>query len=244
MPGIRAFAKELGQDLRGLDVRAAVSLLTAAAMLVLVQFRGKVSFWRTTEFVRDRADGSLDVDFLSQCCWAVSTCVGFGLVPFLVATLILRMKPSEFGFRWRGFLRHLWVYLGLFVLMLPLIIWAADRPEFRRTYPFPLLARTDDRSFWIWEAFYFSQFAAVEMFFRGFLIFALERRFGLNAIFVMTVPYTMIHFSKPMPEAFGAIIAGVALGYAALKTRSFYGGIVLHYLVAITMDLIATERLG
>jgi CAAX protease family protein len=233
----------LRRDLAAIDGRAAGALVTAAVVLVLVQFRGKVAHWRTAEFVRSRAENGLEIDFVAQCCWAIATCVGFGLVPFLIATLLFRMKPSEFGFRWRGFLRHLWLYLALFALMLPLIYWAGDRPDFRRTYPFPILARRDAEHFWIWQAFYFSQFAAVEMFFRGFLVFALERRFGLNAIFVMTVPYTMIHFSKPMPEAFGAIFAGIALGYVALKTRSFYGGIVLHYLVAITMDLLATDRL-
>ncbi|MCA9320336.1 MAG: CPBP family intramembrane metalloprotease, partial [Planctomycetes bacterium] len=62
------------------------------------------------------------------------------------------------------------------------------------------------------------------------------------AIFVMVIPYAMIHFTKPMPEAFGAIFAGVALGYLAMRTRSFYGGILLHYAVALTMDLLARSN--
>ena len=41
------------------------------------------------------------------------------------------------------------------------------------------------------------------------------------SIVVMTVPYTMIHFGKPMPEAIGAIFAGLILGYMALRSRSF-----------------------
>ena len=35
---------------------------------------------------------------------------------------------------------------------------------------------------------------------------------GSHAIFVMVVPYVMIHFGKPMLETVGAIIAGVVLG--------------------------------
>ena len=167
----------------------------------------------------------------------------FGVVPFLVATLGLRMHPREFGFNARGFLRHVWIYVGFFLLMSPLIWLASQEPEFRKTYPFAALARTDGTWFWRWQAFYFLQFCALEMFFRGFLVFCLERRFGLHGVMVMTIPYAMIHLHKPMPEAIGAIFAGLILGYMALKTRSFYGGILLHYAVALTMDLLATGRI-
>ncbi|MEZ6196424.1 MAG: CPBP family intramembrane glutamic endopeptidase [Planctomycetota bacterium] len=240
---LRDKARDVAADLRSFDGRAVVTLATAAFVLVALQFRGKAGWWRTTEFVAERSRTPLEADFVSQCCWAVATDLGFGVLPFLVAVLVLRMRPSELGFRFGGFFRHLGLYLALFAFMVPAILWAAERPDFRGTYPFPALARTDDHHFWVWQAFYFSQFAAVESFFRGFLLFPLERRFGLNAIFVSVIPYAMIHFSKPMPEAFGAVFAGIALGYLALKTRSFFGGILLHYLVAITMDLLATGRL-
>jgi len=61
---------------------------------------------------------------------------------------------------------------------------------------------------------------------------------------MMTVPYTMIHFSKPMPEAFAAIVAGLVLGTMAVRSRSFVPGIFLHVAVAITMDLLVLGRLG
>ncbi|MEE9390907.1 MAG: CPBP family intramembrane glutamic endopeptidase [Planctomycetota bacterium] len=235
--------KRLASDLRSLDFRTCTVLFTSALMLVILQFRGKVKFWREVEWLKERYPLATELDFACQCAWAISTVVAFGLVPFLVAVFVLRLKPAEFGFRLNGFVRHLPVYGGMLLLMSPLLWWAAHQPSFRSTYPFPQLARQDDEVFWIWQFFYFAQFCALEMFFRGFVVFGLEKRFGLNAIFVMTIPYAMIHFSKPMPEAIGAIVAGLTLGYMALRTRSFYGGILLHYAIGLGMDLLARRPL-
>ena len=58
----------------------------------------------------------------------------------------------------------------------------------------------------------------------------------------MTVPYCMIHFGKPMPETFGAIGAGVVLGFMSLKTRSIWLGAMLHVAVAWSMDAAALWR--
>ena len=172
--------------------------------------------------------------------WATSMVLFFGIIPLMVALLVLRLKPRDIGFNAGGFLRHIWVYAVFFLIMSPAIYWASMQPAFRETYPFAILARQDSVWFWRWEIFYFLQFCALESFFRGTLLFGLEKRFGMNAIFVMTIPYAMIHLHKPMPEAFGAIFAGIILGYMALRTRSFYGGILLHYAVALSMDLLAS----
>ena len=237
-----SFLRTLREDLGKLDGRAATALLTAVFVLVTLQFKGRAAFWQGTDLVRELSEGRFELmQFWGQCAWALTTVVLFGVIPFLVATLILRMRPREFGFNAGGFLRHLWVYGLFFLLMAPAIWLASETPAFRETYPFAVIARSDPGRFWQWQMFYFAQFCALEMFFRGFLVFSLERRFGLHGIFVMTIPYAMIHLHKPMPEAFGAIFAGLILGYMALKTRSFYGGILLHYAVALTMDLLATR---
>ncbi len=64
------------------------------------------------------------------------------------------------------------------------------------------------------------------------------------AIAAMVVPYTMIHYHKPMLEALGAIIGGCLLGYLALRYRSWVGGAFLHASVALTMDSAAVITSG
>ena len=88
------------------------------------------------------------------------------------------------------------------------------------------------------------RFVALEFFFRGFLLFSLEERLGYNAIAVAALPYGLIHYGKPFPEAMGAIVAGAVLGMFALRTRSIAGGALLHIFVATTMDMLALWRVG
>ncbi len=117
-------------------------------------------------------------------------------------------------------------------------------PAFLKKYPFYKQAADSYVTFFIWELSYGLQFFMLEFFFRGFILFALARYIGSYAIFVMTIPYVMIHFRKPLPETCGAIIAGVALGTLALRTRSIYGGIILHVAIAWSMDLFTLYHKG
>ena len=80
---------------------------------------------------------------------------------------------------------------------------------------------------------------SLEFFFRGFILNGLRRALGANAIFVMIVPYCMIHYGKPLPETLGAIGAGLILGTLAMRTKSIWGGVLIHIGVATTMDVLA-----
>jgi CAAX protease family protein len=165
--------------------------------------------------------------------WALSKIIGYLAVP-LVVVAVWRARPSDFGLGLGDTLRHWKIYAGLFLAVLPLVVGASFTTDFQSTYPFyrgPGQLR--------WETLYGLSFVSLEFFFRGFALYAVERAAGRIAIFVMVVPYTMIHFGKPVPEVLGAIVAGVILGHMSLKTRSIWGGVAVHMGVAWTMDALA-----
>jgi hypothetical protein len=58
------------------------------------------------------------------------------------------------------------------------------------------------------------------------------------------VPYMMIHFGKPLPEAAGSIIAGFVLGTLSLRSCSIWWGALIHVLVACGMDVLALWHRG
>jgi membrane protease YdiL (CAAX protease family) len=136
------------------------------------------------------------------------------------------------------------MYGVMYLVMLPLLVWVSSFESFRTFYPFYDRAAEGGAGYWLYSVGYGLQFVGVEAFFRGFLTFGLLRKMGAVAIPVMTVPYVMIHFSKPMPEATAAIFAGLLLGYMAVKSKSFVPGILLHVAVALTMDLLVLGREG
>lgn len=59
-----------------------------------------------------------------------------------------------------------------------------------------------------WIFYIILYFLALKFLFRGFMIFPLARYIGAYAIFVMVIPYIMIHFGKSVFETLGSIIAG------------------------------------
>lgn len=176
--------------------------------------------------------------------WVASTLVFFLAIPIALVRLVHRAPLASVGYSPRGLLSHLPVYLGLYALMVPVLWWVSQRPDFTRLYPFVPTARESLTVLLVWEAAYAAQFVALEAFFRGYLLFTCARRWGWEAIPVMVVPYTMIHFHKPWLECLSAVGAGVILGALALRFRTFWGGALLHILVAVSMDVLAVWRLA
>jgi uncharacterized protein len=172
--------------------------------------------------------------------WAVGMLITWVLIP---AMILRRDAPVPFSIALPRPARGLGPYALLIAIMLPAVLIASQRADFAFTYPLykPLAG-------WSWSLLlaYWACYATIlfctEYFFRGVLLFSLESRLGMSAIGVSVIPYCLIHAHKPLPEAFGSIIAGVVLGWLALRTRSIGGGVLVHCAVAIGMDALALQR--
>lgn len=177
----------------------------------------------------------------------VSVVIGFYCIPpFILIKWVFKEKFSTYGLSIKGAFKDYKIYLLMLCVMIPLVLFFSRTESFQARYPFYDISRGE--SFYpnliIWEVFYFIQFFALEFFFRGFMLHGTKQRFGFYSVFVMTIPYCMIHFGKPFPETIAAIIAGIVLGTLSLKSRSIWLGVAIHYSVAITMDLCALYQKG
>ncbi len=183
-----------------------------------------------------------------------------GLVWWVGINVLLYVVPPIYviKFRWREDLENyglkfrveagFWKILLISVaVMLPIVFLMSLTSGFSAKYPFlqiydgtPYLGKP----FLTWELVYFAQFFGLEFFFRGFLLHSLKRSLGLYSIFVMTVPYCMIHFGKPPAETFAAIAAGVFLGWLSHRNGNIWLGLLLHCTVAFSMDVLALFNKG
>lgn len=234
-------------DTPRVDRRTMTVLVVTTVLLIVFEYWGLASRFRGTplhEWVADLlGEGYRPYDeLLAFQYWGVSSLVVRVLVPLAVIVWVLRESPRDWGFRVTGQWRHIRPYLLFLVAMVPILIWASTFPSFQAKYPFYDGAVLGGWHFWGFQLFYGLQFLGVEAFFRGFLIFGLERRLGWYAVPIMVIPYVMIHFGKPAPETFAAIIAGFLLGWMALRSRSFLWGVMVHWSVAIMMDTFVIGR--
>ena len=229
---------------RGLDAdrRASIVLWTSAVLLMLLIFNGG---FRTPG---DLYGGWSDVNprgLVRELYWVAWGVLFYLAIPMAIILLVFKESPARYGLRLYLTKRTVLVYAAMLLFMLPLIFWASSRASFLSTYPFVKdLDSNWVRTIVIWEVAYVGRFICLEFFFRGYLLFGLEGKLGYTAIAASTVPYGLIHFAKPFPEAMAAIVAGAILGYLALRTRTIVGGVIIHSTVAVTMDVLALWRKG
>jgi membrane protease YdiL (CAAX protease family) len=174
--------------------------------------------------------------------WVSARVLGYVVMPLVVWKVFFpRDSVLDMGLRTGGFMSHLWLYgLSLAAVFAAMAV-VARQPDFLEYYPFYKTASRSWFDLLCWEGMYFVQFFALEFYFRGFILAALRRTMGSAAIFVMALPYCMIHFGKPYLEAHGAIVAGVVLGSLSMRTRSIYAGFLVHITVAGLMDYFALD---
>ncbi len=178
--------------------------------------------------------------------WATVSLLAYVAVPAAVVRYAFGEAPRDYGVKLAGAFRDWWVYVVMFSVAGPLIVLFSAEAGFQETYPFYHLAPGErpGANLGLWEALYFAQFFGVEFFFRGFLLHGTRQRFGAYAIFVMMVPYCMLHFQKPLPECLASIVGAVVLGFMSLRTRSIWMGTAIHVSVAASMDLASLWRQG
>jgi uncharacterized protein len=180
--------------------------------------------------------------------WTSCHLLAFILIPFAVIKLFMRTPTGaraaivDFGWRWGDVSAHWRGYLLLLSPILVFVVLVSFGEDFVNHYPFYRQAGRSWFDLLSWECLYLCQFIFLEFFFRGFMLNALRPALGANAIWVMCVPYMMIHLPKLWLEATGAILFGLFLGILALQSRSIWGGVLVHAGVAVSMDIAALLR--
>jgi membrane protease YdiL (CAAX protease family) len=231
-------------DASTLDWRVVVVLISTSALLTIQEYYSKRGYY-VLHVMRAGDDPYTDEQHLRQLLYWAGVCFGtYFVIPALIVRGVFRQRLRDYGMTWRGAGKHAGLYVVMLAIMGPLVWWASAQPSFQQTYPFYRAATRDPSGFWLWTCAYAAQFFSLEFFFRGFMIHGLRRRFGVYSVIMMTIPYCMIHFGKPVLETLGAVVAGLVLGFLSLRSGSIMLGVFIHVSVALAMDLASLWRYG
>ena len=231
------FREDLARWWREVERLPVLALIIGTLLLIVYEYQGGTGFFHVnlaSYFEPSRYSG-----LYGHLYWYFSAVVLLGVIPLL----LLRLSGGDlkrFGLR-LGRVREGLTYSGIaLAAMLPVVFVAASFPSFQTKYPLCYSAADSLTHLLIYEAAYFLYYFAWEFFFRGFLLFSLERRIcAVYAVLVQIVPFALLHIGKPEMETIGSVFAGIALGVLALRTRSVLYCVLLHGLVAWAMDLAA-----
>ena len=224
-----------------LDRRALAALIYAAAGLTGIFYLKKPEVADAFFGVNSFSD-PIDNNLASLGWWVAVAIIFYFVIPAAIIKFHWKLNLRDFGLKLsieNGFWK---VLAACIALMLPLTYLMSLTSGFAAKYPFLQIYNGEPyigQTLLIWELIYFLQFFGLEFFFRGFLVHSLKPGLGLYSIFVMTVPYCMIHFGKPPAETIAAIVAGIFLGWLSYRNGSIWIGLILHCTVAFSMDILA-----
>lgn len=218
-----------------------VTLAVAAVSLTLIRYFGKPDIYASWAGASRFSD---ETKLYGLIYWSCFCCFAYVVLPLVAMRVFNLGRLRDVGVSFSGFRRHVKLYVLLFLPVLVAVVLASRMESFLRVYPFYQPVEWNVRDVILFEVFYGLQFVWLEFFFRGFLVHIPKRRLGAAAVFVMMVPYCMIHFAKPVQETFGAMIGGATLGVLSLRTRSIAGGCCIHLMVAYSMDAMALYQRG
>jgi len=228
-------------NIRRSETHLYVLLLSAPVLLTLYRYHGYVDrLPRAFSHWAAEPHG----DIYARLWQFASLFVLLGLVPFVYETFGRRRRAADLGLAagdWRYGLRTAGVLLPVLVA----VAWAgAQMPDVRVEYP---MARSllGDRSWLLWyeAAYVLLYYVAWEFYFRGVLLFGIAPYLGaVPAILIQTISSCLVHIGKPEGEILGSIVVGIAFGWLALRSRSFWYVFVLHATLGVLTDLFVILR--
>ncbi len=156
-------------------------------------------------------------------------------LPALSIKLIFKKKLSHYGLGIGKYKTGILIFILFYLVMLPILLIISQHPSFANHYPLCQNARKPLELFVVGYAIYFIGW---EFIFRGYMLFGLFKRFGYYSIFIQTIPFALLHYGKPQLETISSLLAGIILGFLALRLKSVWYGILLHVAVAVSLDVI------
>ncbi len=230
----------LFKKLKELDRKVIIILISIAILQTISWYYTSRRFFRYNLF--DNLQNNQHVYLIEYLYWFIGDFFSFFILPVLIIKFLLKEKIRNYGITlgdYRAGIKISLIFLGI---MLPTIWFASALPQFSSAYPELKTTIDSWNVFFIFEIGLFIYLVAWEFVWRGFMLFGLKEKFGYYAIFIQMIPFLILHDGKPVLEAFGAIIAGLALGVLAYRTRSIFYCVITHACVMFSIDFISILR--
>lgn len=249
---IKELVQPFLEDFKGKDKWLIAGYLLLSVLMLMYLYLGKYSFFRHGGYGILKNFRGQEKIFIMYLGWFLSSFIILFVIPMIFITLNKKLKFSDFGLIGgdKKYSRKILLFFSLFMLILVILIVIFKVSSFLKYYPMygKHLSNTAKSNFLPWfivlEIGYLLYFIGWEFYFRSLILFPLYKKIGSLAALFGVLPFAIMHAGKPVPEAFGSIIAAYLLGILVLKTKNFWVAPIMHFIVAFSMDLGAALSKG
>jgi uncharacterized protein len=232
--------KDLKNGIRELDFKVTFILISIAIIEFISYYYTSRRFFRFNLF--DYFVDNENIYFIEYAYWLTSEFISQFCIPFLLILFVLKGKPKDYGIQLGDKKTGFSLSIVIIIIMFPILWIVSGYGSFQETYPQCQYVRDSWNLFFIYEFCFLLYMIGWEFIWRGYMLFGLKEKFGNYAILLQMIPFTLLHNGKPQIETLGAIIAGIALGILAVRTRSFIYGVIIHTAVMFMIDIISVIR--
>jgi len=216
---------------------------TVIVVLIIIPVLTTISWYFTSRsFFRDNFYTSLfnqfqDIELVEIIYWFLSDSITFAIIPILIILFYFKGTLKNFGMNFQNRKKGFLFILPILFIIIPLTYFLSKNSEFSNYYPMLESVNYDWQTFLIFEILLFFYVFAWEFMWRGFVLFGLEKKFGFYAVFLQMIPFVIMHNGKPLLETLASIGGGLLLGYIAIRTRSIFYGVLIHFSLIFSLDL-------
>ncbi|MDR3610732.1 MAG: CPBP family intramembrane metalloprotease [Ignavibacteriaceae bacterium] len=232
--------KNLWKIVKQLDRKVLIIFLSVALLQTISYYYSSRRFFRNNFFEQLQSENN--VYLYEYLYWFISDFVTLFVLPLFIIKFFLKEKLTSYGLTVGDYKTGLKYSIIFLAVMIPIIWFVSANREFAETYPQINDVKFSWSIFLVFEMGVLIYLTAWEFIWRGFMLFGLEEKFGYYTVLIQMIPFLILHNGKPAAETFGAIIAGLALGILALKTRSVLYCIIAHAGVMFSIELISIYR--
>ncbi|MCF8261207.1 MAG: CPBP family intramembrane metalloprotease [Melioribacteraceae bacterium] len=240
MSSLKKEINELKNLLGELDKKIVFIFLSIAILQTISWYYGSRSFFRANYLAK--YFGNPNNQIYEFVFWFISDIVLFLFIPLIIIKVVFKEKLKEYGFSIGRQNPGLKIVLISLSVMIPLLWFVSSLASFSSNYPHYSNGKLNWEMFLIYEISMICYLFAWEFIWRGYTLFGLEQKFGIYAVFIQMIPFVILHNGKPPLETFAAILGGLALGFLAIRTRSFIYGFYIHVGIMFFIDLFSVLR--
>lgn len=216
-------------------------------LVILLLTVGFVTYWFLADSaaVRHWVTGTSENSSLSVrwvVCQKLLGVLFLGVIPLLVALWLLPYSLADYGLNFANTGTSLgWVF-GLAMVIFPLNIRAARRPQNLDYYPMIRSAQWTPRLVFINSMATILYLFAYELLFRGILLSVCVATLGVwPAVAINVALYSTTHLPKGPAETIGAIPFGWLVCYITLTTGTIWVAVVVHVILSLSNDYLSVH---